>query len=165
MDKGNLERLNMRKEFFEALHAEMNQNKDIVFLCGDVGYGLADKIKADYPDRFYNVGAAEMVLITSAVGLALSNKIPVCYTITPFLIDRPFEAIKLYLNHEQIPVKLVGSGRRTDYEADGVSHWEHNTMDVLPKIVNLNQFADVDMTEAVNRMIYNGKPTFISLKR
>lgn len=154
----------MRKQFFELLFAAMAKDDKIIFLTGDLGFGLADQIKEAYPERYYNVGAAEQVLITAGVGLALCGKIPVCYSITPFLIDRPFEAIKLYMNYEQIPVKLVGSGRGEDYAHDGQSHFEHNTMDVFPNIIHLRPELH-ELQRSVETLLYNDKPTFLSLCR
>ena len=45
----------MRKEFAEFLHCEMSSNEKIILLTGDLGYGLWDKIRIDYPDRFYKI--------------------------------------------------------------------------------------------------------------
>ena len=45
----------MRKEFAEFLYNEMASNEKIHLITGDLGYGLWDKIKLDYPDRFHNV--------------------------------------------------------------------------------------------------------------
>ena len=39
----------MRKEFAKHLHDEMSFNEDIILLTGDLGYGLWDQIKIDYP--------------------------------------------------------------------------------------------------------------------
>ncbi len=50
----------MRKDFAELLFQEMAINKDIYLITGDLGYGLWDKIKDTYSDRFYNVGSSEM---------------------------------------------------------------------------------------------------------
>ena len=41
----------MRKIFAEILHAEMAINPDIYLITGDLGYGLWDKIRDDYPNR------------------------------------------------------------------------------------------------------------------
>ena len=49
----------MRKEFAEQLHSLMSLDESIVLLTGDLGYGLWDRIKIDYPDRFYNTLSAE----------------------------------------------------------------------------------------------------------
>lgn len=100
----------MRKQFSQRLHEEMSINKDIFVLTGDLGYGLWDRIKIDYPNRFYNVGSSEQLMIGMASGLAMDGKIPVVYSITPFLLYRPFEFIRNYVNHEKLPVKLIGGG-------------------------------------------------------
>ena len=76
----------MRKEFAKILHQEMSSNEDIVVLTGDLGYGLWDKIRIDYPDRFWNVGSSEQLMMGMASGFAMEGKIPVVYSITPFLL-------------------------------------------------------------------------------
>ena len=113
----------MRKIFAEVLFKKMSQNENIILLTGDLGYGLWDKIKINYPDRFYNFGSAEVLMMGAAVGMALERKIPFVYSITPFLIYRPYELIRNYLDHEKIPVKLIGGGRDRDYGNLGFSHW------------------------------------------
>ena len=95
----------MRKEFASMLHSEMSQNENIILLTGDLGYGMWDKIKIDYPDRFYNTLSAEQLMMGVAIGMAMEGKIPIVYSITPFAIYRPFELIRNYLNHENIYVK------------------------------------------------------------
>ena len=56
----------MRKKFSQYLHDEMAKNKDIVVLTGDLGYGLWDKIRLDYPSRFFNVGSSEQLMMGTA---------------------------------------------------------------------------------------------------
>ena len=86
----------MRKHFASLLHEEMSKNKDIYLITGDLGYGLWDKIRDDYPDRFFNVGSSEMAMMGMGIGLAMEGKIPFVYSITPFAIYRPFEMIRNY---------------------------------------------------------------------
>ena len=88
----------MRKKFSSKLHSEMSTNKDIVVLTGDLGYGLWDRIKIDYPDRFFNFGSSEQLMLGAACGMAMEGKIPVVYSITPFLLYRPFEFIRNYVS-------------------------------------------------------------------
>ena len=116
----------MRQEFFELLHFFMGEKNDIWALTGDLGFGGFDKIQRDYPDRFINCGAAEQAMMDMAVGLAMEGKIPFVYSITPFLLYRPFETLRTYVNHEKIPIILIGSGRDDDYKHDG---WSHNASD------------------------------------
>lgn len=112
----------MRKRFFELLYQEMQKNPDIWLVTGDLGYRQMDEIRQDFPERFVNVGAAETCGLDVCVGLSLSGKIPFWYSITTFAIYRPFEVIRTYIDHENIPVKIIGGGRNKDYEIDGFSH-------------------------------------------
>ena len=112
----------MRHRFFELLYEAMRTNPNIWLLVGDLGFGGADKIRDEFPERFLNVGAAEFSMVGIAAGLALEGKIPICYTITPFYF-RAFEMIRNYLDREKIPVILIGAGRDGDYEHDGFSHY------------------------------------------
>ena len=120
--------MNQRQRFTELLTEEMGQNKDIILLVGDVGYKVFDHLREEYPDRVINPGAAEQLMIGMAAGLAMDGKIPVCYSITPFVLYRPFEFIRNYVNHEQLPVKLVGSGRNDDYGLCGPVSYTHLTL-------------------------------------
>ena len=57
----------MRKRFASLLYNEMNKNDKIVLITGDLGFGLFDEIRKDFPDRFINVGSAEQLLIGLAI--------------------------------------------------------------------------------------------------
>lgn len=153
----------MREKFFKCLYEEMLLNENIFFVTGDLGYFLADKIKQSFPERFINVGAAEVTMIGVGVGLSLQGKIAICYSITPFLLDRPHESIKLYIDYERVPVKLVGSGRGRDYDHDGVSHWESEF-----HFKNISVFRpedEKDMKQVIKELLYNDAPGYLNLKR
>jgi transketolase len=146
----------------------MKKNKDIYALTGDLGFIGFDKIRDEFPDRFYNTGAAEQAMMDIAIGLAMSRKIPFVYSITPFLIYRPFEALRTYINHEQIPVQLVGSGRNDDYKHDGFSHHAFDVKAVLDTVPNINRYFPSSKREVgidMGLMIGSHKPNFLSLSR
>ena len=83
----------MRKECMNLLFQEMKINNDIFVLTADLGFGILDEIQNSFPERFYNVGAAEQLLIGAGIGLAESGKIPVCYSMSSFLLYRPLCSI------------------------------------------------------------------------
>lgn len=158
----------MRKRFFQELYELMKQNDKIVALTGDLGYGGFDAIRQDFPDRFINCGASEFAMVGIACGLALEGKIPVVYSITPFLLYRPFEMIRTYVDHEQIPVKLVGSGRDDDYKHDGYSHDATDVMGILSSLKYIKQYYPPDsdaMVINLTELLENDRPCFLSLKR
>jgi transketolase len=159
---------NLRRRFADEIYSAMKKNKDIFVVTGDLGYKIWDQIRSDFPDRFINVGAAEQTLIGVAVGLALEKKIPITFSITPFLLYRPFETIRNYINHEKIPVILVGSGRNKDYAHDGFSHWSEEDKDVLkifPNIKSVWPETTDEVSELVPKMINDSNPWYINLKR
>lgn len=159
---------NLRRRFADEIYAAMKKNKNIVIVTGDLGYRIWDQIRQDFPDRFYNVGAAEQALIGISIGLALEGKIPITFSITPFLLYRPFETIRNYIDHEKIPVKLVGSGRDKDYDHDGFSHWSEEDKDVMKIFKNITSVwpenAD-EVSKIVPELLSDGKPWYINLKR
>lgn len=158
----------MRKTFAQLLHTEMASNSDIFLITGDLGYGLWDKIRDDYPDRFYNVGSSEMAMMGVAIGLAMEGKIPYVYSITPFAIYRPFEMIRNYLDHEKIPVNIIGGGRDKEYGYLGFSHWSHDDkkiMSVFSNIVSSWPENDEELSSSFLYSLDKQLPTYINLKR
>jgi len=158
----------MRGYFAHYLHQQMSKNKNIYLITGDLGYKMWDQIRNDYPDRFINAGASEQAMMGLAVGLALEGKIPFVYSITTFLLYRPFETIRNYINNEGISVRLVGSGRGKDYDHDGISHWpleEKKVMSIFKKINSLWPNNPEEIPGLIDKMIKIQKPWYINLKR
>lgn len=158
----------MRRQFEALLFESMKTNKDIFLITGDLGYGLWDRIRDSYPDRFMNVGSSEMAMMGIGVGLALENKIPFVYSITPFAIYRPFEMIRNYLSHDRIAVNIVGGGRDRDYGYLGFSHWAEEDKQIIGSLKNIRMFHP-DNKEQLNSnflsMIETPKPTYINLRK
>ena len=92
----------MKQQFAQKLHELMSEHDKIIVLTADLGFGLFDKIRRDFPSRFYNVGSSEQLMIGIGIGLYYKGFIPVCYSITPFLLYRPFEMIRNYVNYEKV---------------------------------------------------------------
>lgn len=158
----------MRRCFVDILHAKMAKNKNIWVVTGDLGYKMWDEIKSDYGERFINVGAAEQAMLGVGIGLALEGKIPFVYSITPFLLYRPFESIRNYINQEKIPVKLVASGRDRDYIHDGFSHWAQEDKDIMKIFSNINsRWPETNevLPILIDEMIKIKAPYYLNLKK
>ncbi len=157
-----------RGHFAAALWQEMQANPDIFLVTADMGYRMLDAIKNDYPDRFINAGASEQAAMGISVGLALEGKIPFVYSLTPFILYRPFEFIRNYVNHERIPVQIVGGGRDGDYAKDGISHQAKEVRAVLDLFPNIKTYwpeRKEDIRAMVREMATGVSPAFISLTR
>lgn len=159
----------MKGMFAWYLYDEMEKDPSIVVVTMDLGYGMWDAIRDDFGERFFNVGASEQAGLDIAVGLALTGKTVIAYSITPFLLARAYETIRNYIDHEQIPVKLIGSGRDKDYaRTDGFSHDCSDALGIIANFPNLVEYwpqTKEEMSWLVPNMLRNGKPTFVSLSR
>ena len=157
-----------RGYFSWYLYDAMTVNPDIFVLTGDLGYKMLDFIRDDFKDRFINCGASEQTMLDMAVGLALSGKIPFVYSITPFLLSRGHETIRLYIDHEKIPVIICGSGRDDDYAIDGYSHDATDASLILESFPNIIEYwpsSKEGMPRIINEVIEKKVPAFISLAR
>jgi transketolase len=158
----------MRKECAILLLESMIGDPGIRVITADLGFGILDDIRNTYPDRFYNVGAAEHLMIGVAVGMANEGLRPICYSISSFLLYRPFEMLRNYVSYENIPVKLIGSGRDQDYSHDGISHWAHDDEDVLKALPNIGCFkpnSSTDLENIWDQFINSNKPEYLNLTR
>jgi len=158
----------MRRLFAKLLQEEMKKNEDIHLITGDLGYGLWDKIRDDFPTRFHNVGSSEMVMMGMGIGLAMEGKIPYVYSITPFAIYRPFEMIRNYLDHEGIPVNIIGGGRDKEYGYLGFSHWSHDDKRIMGVFDNIKSYhpeTDEELADCFKYTLQKRTPIYINLKR
>lgn len=158
----------MRGWFAYELYRQMAKNDKIWLIVGDLGYKAFDYIRRDFPERFINCGASEQAMLGIAAGMALNGKIPFVYSITTFLLYRPFETIRNYINHEEIPVKLIAAGRDRDYTHDGFSHWAQEDKKVLKIFKNIRAVwpkSHEEIPDLINDMIKTDKPWYLNLRR
>lgn len=161
----------MRKIFAEALLKEMSHEhggERFILITADMGYGLWDTVRRVYPNSFYNVGSAEQLMIGAAAGIAMEGKVPICYSITSFLLYRPFEFIRNFLNHEKLPIKLVGGGRNKDYGYLGFTHWAEEDLDIIRQLKNIRTFKPADEETLLNiipEFLYCEDPCYLNLSK
>lgn len=154
----------MRKQFGKIINNLAKRDKKIVLLVGDIGYGIFDDFRKDNPERFFNLGICEQSLIGVAAGMAIEGLKPWVYTITPFLIERPFEQIKLDINQQKVNVKLIGFA---DYPNLGPTHAEINAKKLMSLFSNIKSFFPKNNSEtkkSIYKCYKNFGPNFISLK-
>ena len=153
----------MRKAFGKTIVELAEKDKNIVLLCGDVEQEMTE-FKNKFPDRYINVGVCEQSMISMAAGMALEGLRPVVYTITPFLIERPFEQVKIDIDEQNLPVMLVGFA---DYPTYGPTHRLLNAEGLVNLFKNVEGFFPRSANEAEKMMIEAyllNKPSIICLK-
>ena len=154
----------MRRRFGKIICSLAEENENIILLVGDIGFRVFDEYRDRFPDRFINMGICEQALIGVASGMALEGMQPWVYTITPFLIERPFEQVKLDIDQQNVNVKLVGFA---DYPTLGPTHSELDARVLMGLFKNIRSFFPSNGDEAEDAFLsasLSRSPAFISLK-
>ncbi len=154
----------MRRVFGKHICELAKKDDKIVLIVGDIGFRVFDEFRNKFNDRFFNLGICEQSIIGVAAGMALKGFKPWVYTITPFLIERPFEQIKLDVDQQDINVKLVGFA---DYPTLGPTHSELDAKKLMSLFKNIYSYFPKDGIETkkfINKMYRTKKPCFLSLK-
>jgi transketolase len=158
----------MRNDFVKQTMIEMEKNKNIFFLTGDLGFNALEPIRDAFPDRFINVGIAEANMIGVASGLALSGKTVIAYSIASFLTMRAYEQIRTDVCYHNLNVKLFGPGGGYNYAAHGITH--HTVEDiaimrVLPHMKVLNPAYSWEASGATKVALNCDGPTYTRLAK
>ncbi len=152
----------MRWEFQLALHQMMARDSRVHLLWGDVGAGLFKWHIKDFPSRCLNVGICEQAMVSMSAGMCMTGLRPICYTITPFLIERAFEQIKIDVDQMEMPVGLVGHSD----DSCGPTHVELNApvlMGLLKNVVSYFPKTKQEVREIMESVDLD-RPWFMGLK-
>jgi transketolase len=112
----------MRERFVRVATELLDTDPRVAVLLADITADAFDAARSRHPDRVVNVGIREQLLISATAGMALAGLRPIAHTFASFLVERPFEQIKLDLNHQGAGAVLVSSGASFDYSSSGRTH-------------------------------------------
>ncbi|MGA5900921.1 transketolase family protein [Streptomyces venetus] len=112
----------MRDRFAPVVSRLLDEDPRVAVVLAEIGAAGFDEAARRHPDRVVNVGIREQLLVGAAAGLALTGLRPVVHTFASFLVERPFEQIKLDLGHQEAGAVLVSAAASFDWPAGGYTH-------------------------------------------
>ncbi len=112
-----------RHGYGDAL-AELGElHEDVVALDADLAVSTQSiKFGKRFPERFFNVGAAEANMMSIACGLAATGKVPYCSTFAIFAAGRAYDQIRLGIAHNELKIRVGASHGGVSLGEDGASH-------------------------------------------
>ncbi|SFQ35907.1 transketolase [Amycolatopsis arida] len=114
--------MSMRETFVSTIAEALDDHPRLAVVLADVSAARLDEAALRHPGRVINVGIREQLLIGVTAGLALSGLRPVAHTFPSFLVERPYEQVKLDLTHQGAGAVLVSSGGSYDMSTAGRTH-------------------------------------------
>jgi transketolase len=122
----------MRERFYSLVPDLLDENPAAVLVLAVIGDGYLDpRAHARLDDRIIDVGIREQLLVSVAGGLALTGIRPIVHTFAPFLVERPYEQVKLDLGHQGVGALLVAAGGSYDWPQSGETHFGRRDVALL----------------------------------
>ena len=157
-----------RDAFFTRIYEMMKHDKDIVIVVADMSTPVFDKVREDFPHRFFNVGISEQQAILLASGLAKEGKKVFVYAISTFMIMRCYEQIRVSQGVMKFPITIVGVGSGYSYDDSGPTHHmleDISIMRVLPHMT-IHSISDNVMARRVaEESVEMNTPNYVRFDR
>lgn len=139
----------MRIAFVDTLFSLAKENRRIMLLTGDLGFSVFEKYMKQFPNQFLNMGVAEQNMTGVAAGMAMEGKIPIVYSIVPFVTMRNFEQIRNDICYQNLNVKIVGVGAGFSYGPYGHTHHGLEDIGILRTLPNMVILCPGDPQEVI----------------
>ncbi|MSQ11464.1 MAG: transketolase family protein [Dehalococcoidia bacterium] len=158
-----------RETFGKVLLELGKENPNIVVVGGDLNKStFANLFGAAFPERFFDLGAAEQNMMSLAAGLACAGKVPVCNTFAVFATGRPFDQIRTSIAQPNLNVKIVATHAGLSVGEDGTSAQAIEDLALMTSLPTMTVIAPADAVEteqAVRAALNHAGPVYIRLYR
>jgi transketolase len=154
--------------FGHALAALARARSDVVGLTADLAKYTDLHVFAEaHPDRFYQMGMAEQVMLSAAAGLAREGFTPFATTYAVFASRRAYDFVAMAIAEEGLPVKICCAlpGLTTGY---GPSHQATEDVAIfrgLPGLTIIDPCDAREIAQAVPAIAAHEGPVYMRLLR
>lgn len=156
---------NYRREMINTVMPYFRKDPRYHLLVCDMGFGVIDRLKQEFPERMTNCGIMEQATVGIAAGMSMSGKIPIVYSIVNFLVFRALEQIRNDVVLQNLNVKLIATGANDYFKFLGPSHCCGQDDIAVMKLVKVpiyDPYTDTrPFSEIVDEWISSAGPAYI----
>lgn len=149
-----------------AVRKMIREYEDTALLLVDIGaYPFRDLLE-QYPQRAKNIGVFEPGTISLAAGLSLSGITPTVYGISPFIVQRSLEQLKLDFVYQKTGGNFITTGAAYDFSTLGYSHYcpeDVATLRLLPGLEILTPGTPEQFAALYQSCCLDGKPSYFRM--
>ena len=154
--------------FGKALVALGESRPEIVGLTADLAkYTDLHLFAQAYPERFFQMGMAEQLLMATAGGLAKEGLVPFATTYAVFATRRAYDFIHQVIAEENLNVKICGAlpGLTTGYGPSHQATDDLAMMRAVPGLTIVDPCDALDIEQAVPQIAAHPGPVYLRLLR
>lgn len=145
LDKFELDTVEMRKAYCQALIEVAEQNSKVMAVDADVQYSMGTKPFYDkFPQRGINCGIMEAHAIGLCAGLSATGMIPFFHAFGTFATRRAYDQIFLSCAYQKLNVKIIGGDAGVTAAANGGTHMPFEDMGIMRNIPNMTIIEPAD---------------------
>mgnify|MGYP004732958639 FL=1 len=163
------EKKSIRSAFGKALAEAGRINSNVVVLDADLACSTQTQIFAkEFPERFFDCGIAEQDMVTTAVGLSTTGKIPFASSFAVFATGRAYDQVRNSICYPNFNVKIVGTHGGVTVGEDGASHEALEDISLMRGLPNMSVFVPADCNECAQIIKYASEhkgPMYIRVPR
>jgi transketolase len=124
------------------------EHKNLVALTADLaGSTKIGRFQKDHPDRFFNMGIAEMNMVAVASGMAAAGLLPVLSTFAAFAALRAAEFVRTDICYQRRNVKIIATHSGTSFGQAGTTHHCTEDLSVMRAMPYMTVISPADMFE------------------
>ena len=143
-----------REAYAKALLRLAREGRDIVALDADLSASTGgNKLAAEFPERWFTVGAAEADMIGIAAGLAATGKTVFAASFAVFMPGHCYDQIRVQIAQQRMNVKLVASHGGVSVGEDGASAQAIEDLALMTALPGMNVVVPADVVEAEAAMV------------
>jgi transketolase len=143
-----------RKAYGAALVELGEQHESVVALDADLAVSTQSiEFGKRFPERFFNVGAAEANMMSMACGLAATGKVPYASTFAIFATGRAYDQVRLGIAHNELPVRVCASHGGLSLGEDGASHQMIEDIALMRAMPKMQVIVPADYHQAYRAVI------------